>query len=65
MDIFKKIIVDQVCYSNSVEDKITDVKNCNSIGDLKEALEKPGLQKTVEKLIYSRIRKIEKSFKEK
>lgn len=56
MNIFKK----EYGESNSVEDRLYDVKSCNDLGNLTETLNKPGLQKTVEKAILSKIKRLTK-----
>ena len=58
-NIFKKNIYGSICYSMCVKDRIRDVKKCTAVEDLKAALKTQGLQKTVEKVILSRIRRLE------
>ena len=58
--IFEHNYGSHICYSIDVPGRLAIVKNCDEIEGLKAALETIGLQKTVEKAINSRIRKLEK-----
>lgn len=57
-DIFEKDLGGQICYSRSMEDRMTDIRFCKNIDDLQAALKTDGLQKAVEKAIHSRIKKL-------
>lgn len=60
MDIFRKMIGDHECFSMSVENRLADVKKCESIEDLKDTLNRADLQKTVDKAIRIKLKKLEK-----
>lgn len=58
MDVFRKMIGDHECFSMDVNNRMRDIKNCVNIKDLQDTLKREDLQKTVEKAIKSRIRKL-------
>lgn len=58
MDIFRKMIGDHECFSVDVDGRMEDVKRCENINDLYDTLKRSDLQKTVEKAIRSRIKKL-------
>lgn len=57
--IFVRIIGDRICYSLDVKSRLSDIKKCNDIDALKFTLASGACQKTVEKAICSRIKKLE------
>ena len=60
-NIFEKNINGHKCFSNSVEDRLEDVRRCKSIDDLWDTLHLPGIQKTVGKAIRSKIKRFQKN----
>ncbi len=59
-NIFEHTYGDVVCYSRSVEDRLSCVNDCSDVTALGKALSTVGLQVTVAKAIRARIRKLEK-----
>ena len=58
--IFEHNIGGRICYTRDVEGMVRIVKECRDIEALRSALDIPCLQKTVEKAISTRIRRLEK-----
>ena len=58
--IFEHNIGGRICYTREVEGRLRIVKECRDIESLKAAFDIPCLQKTVEKAISTRIRRLER-----
>ncbi len=61
--IFEHNIGGRICYTREVDGRLKIVKECRDIEALRSALDIPFLQKTVEKAIKARIRKLERESK--
>ena len=56
--IFMHKIGDRNCYSLDVQSRLDDIKHCKDIDALQFALDSETCQKTVERAIVSRIKKL-------